>query len=177
MTMPDMPAWGDDARCFYSEIGAESADPVSVFDTCGRDDVSNESPGELYLRLEPRSRRSPRMRVLDAAGREEGIIRPEGLMPGVSYAMSRDGERVWTLSVRSIVRKHHALEWANADSWTFDTPFYWWQHLSGTSQGALRLFGGVGPMAQLWLIWIEPGWDTFDMLAAVAFLHRQWWHW
>ena len=28
---PCMPAWLDDARCYYSEIAGESSDPVSVF--------------------------------------------------------------------------------------------------------------------------------------------------
>ncbi len=174
-----MPAWWDDARCFYSEIGGDSADPVSVFAVpADLDEVSSESPGTLCLRLEPRARCSPRVRVLDAGGREQGIIRSEGLVPGVSYAMRRNGELVWKLSVRSIVRTRHALELANGDSWTFDTPFFWWQNLTGTAFGAPRLFGGlVVPTKSVWAMWIEPGRDTFDLLAAVAFLHRQYWHW
>jgi len=173
-----MPAWLDDARRYYSEIGGESADPVSVFDAADRDMVSSESPGTLCLRLEPRFRSSPLVRVLDAGGREEGIIRSEGLVPGVRYAMRRNGEAVWKLSVRSIVRKRHALELANGDSWTFDTPFFWWQwHLTGIAFGAPRLLGRVGPTMRLWFIYIEPGRDAFDLLAAVAFMHRQWWHW
>jgi hypothetical protein len=115
--------------------------------------------------------------VLDAGGREEGIIRPEGLVPGVRYAMRRNGEPVWMLSVRSIVRKRHVLELAHDHSWTFDTPFFWWQHLTGTALGVPRLLGGIGPVAWIWNMWIEPGRDTFELLAAVAFMHRQWFHW
>ena len=91
--------------------------------------------------------------------------------------MHRNGELVWMLSVRSVVRKRHRLELPNGDSWTFDTPFFWWQNLTGTTSGALRLLGGNGPTMRIWLIWIEPGRDTFDLLAAIAFLHRQYWHW
>jgi predicted nucleic acid-binding protein len=104
-----MPAWLDDARLYYSEIGEDSTQPVSVF-VSDSEEFSSESPGTLCLRLEPRSRYSPRMRVLDAGGRAEGIIRSEGLVPGVRYAMHRNGETVWMLSVRSIVRQRHALE-------------------------------------------------------------------
>ncbi len=172
-----MPAWFDDARWYYSRIGEESAQPVSVFMfPPDGDEVSSESPGTLCLRLESRFRYSPRLRVLDAGGREEGLIRPEGLVPGMRYAMRRNGEPVWILSVRSIVRKRHALELAHGDSWTFDTPFFWWQHLTGTAFGAPRLLGGVGPAIWIWVMFIEPGRDTLDLLSAVAFLHRQWFH-
>jgi hypothetical protein len=143
-----MPAWLDDARWYYSEIGGESGQPVSVFRS-DSDVVDSESPGTLCLRLEPRFRYSPRVRVLDAGGQEMGIIRPEGLAPGVRYAMRRDGELLWT-------------------------PFFWWQHLTGTTVGGPRLLGGLGPVGWIWMMWIEPGRDSFDLLAAVAFMHRQW---
>ncbi len=172
------PAWMDHARWYYSEIGGEeSADPVCVFDASDREEVNRESPGTLFLQLEPRYLASPRVRVLDAGGREQGFIRSEGLLPCLRYAMRRDGELVWMLSGRSIVRKRHVLVLANGDSWTFHTPFFWWQNLSGTTSGALGLFGGNGPTKRYWLVWIEPGKDSFDLLAAVAFLHRQYWHW
>jgi hypothetical protein len=170
-----MPDWLDDARWYYSMIGEESAQPVSVFSS-EDDKVSSESPGTLCLRLEPRFRYSSRLRVLDAGGREQGIIRSDGLVPFARYAMRRNREMVWKLSVRSIVRKRHALELANGDSWTFDTPFFWWQNLTGTACGAPRLFGHVASVMWIWLMWIEPGRDTFDVLAAVAFMHRQWFH-
>ncbi len=153
------------------------ADPVSVFDATGLDEVKSESSGTLCLRLEPRFLSSPRVRVLDAGGREQAIIRSEGLVPCVRYAMRRNGELVWKLTVRSIVRNRHVLELANGDSWAFDTPFYWWQNLTGTAFGARRLVGGlVVPTKRIWAMWIEPGRDSFDLLAAVAFMHRQYLH-
>lgn len=175
------PAWLDQARWYYSEIGdEESGDPVSVFDASGRDEVSSESPGRLYLRLEPRFRAAARVRVFDAGGLEQGVIRSEGLVPGVRFVMRRNGELVWKMSVRSIVRRRHVLELANGDSWMFETPFFWWQGLTGVAFGAPRLLGGLvweAPSHGLWAMWIEPGWDTFDLLAAVAFMHRQYVHW
>jgi hypothetical protein len=170
-----MPAWLNDARWYYSLIGAEFALPVSVFDATDCDEVSEESPGALCLHLEPQGHSSPRVRVLDAGGREVGTIRAEGLVPGVRYVMCRNGNPVWTLSVRSIVRKRHALAMADGDGWTFYTPFLWWYRLTGTILGVPRLVGTVGPMWWgVWQMWIEPGRDTIDLLAAVAFMHRQW---
>ncbi len=170
------PAWLDHARRYYSLIGEESVQPVSVFDATDGDEASSELPGTLCLRLEPRFRDSPRLRVLDAGGREGGVIHPERLVPGMRYAMRRNGELLWTQSVRSIACKRHALKLAHGDSWIFDTPFFWWQHLTGTAHGAPRLLGCVGPVMWMWLMWIEPGRDTSDLLAAVAFMHRQWFH-
>jgi hypothetical protein len=171
-----MPAWLEDAHWYYSQIGEGSADPVSVFLVDG-EELSDESSGTLCLRLVPRHRRSPRVTVLDADGCEQGLIRPDGLVAGLRYAMRRGGGLVWSLSVRSLVRKHYVLEWSRGASWAFDTPFYWWQGLTGTALGAPRVLGCIGPFAWIWLIWIEPGWDSLDVLAAVAFLHRQWFHW
>jgi hypothetical protein len=168
------PAWLNDASPFYSQIGGQSADPVSVFTAAGHEQVSSERPGTPVLYLEPLFRR---VRVLDADRLEQGIIRSEGIVPGVKYVMRRNGDPVWVLSVRSIVRKCHTLEPVAGEMWTFLTPFFWWQPLSGTVGGIQRLFGHVGPGKRLWFMWIEPGRDTRDLLAAVAFMHRTWWRW
>jgi hypothetical protein len=167
------PVWLDDARRYYSRIEEGEAQPVSVFDAGDNEVISGESPGTLCLYLEPRSRYSPRLRVLDAGGRERGLIRREGPVPGLRYAMLRDGDLAWTLTVKSIVRRRHALEMADGRSWRFDTPFFSLS-LTGTSLGAPRLIGVVPRTIHYWLVWIEPGWESLDLLAAVAFLHWQW---
>jgi hypothetical protein len=168
------PAWWPDARFYYSQIEKPSNDPATVFVAPDVEPITSENPGQPFLNLEPRSR-SVHVRTPD--GRECGIIRSEGIVPGIRYVMRRNGDLVWTLSVRSFVRKHHALEPAVGDTWTFDTPFYWWQHLTGSVNGVPRLLGRVGPSKRLWSIAVEPGRDTEDVLAAVAFLHRKWWRW
>ena len=76
---------------------------------------------------------------------------------------------------RSIVRSRYVLKQANGDSWTFRTPFFSIQ-VMGSAQNAPRLLGNVGSANQVWLLWIEPGWDSIDLLAAAAFMHRQWIH-
>jgi hypothetical protein len=174
LTQSSQPAWLNDARRCYSEIGGQSGDPVSVFSTAGDEEVSSERPGTPCLYLEPHFRL---VRVLDADKREQGIVRSEGIVPGVKYVMRRNGDPVWVLSVRSIVRKRHTLEPVAGEMWTFHTPFFWWQHLSGTVGGAPKLLGRVVSTKRLWFMWVEPGRDTRDLLAAVAFMHRKWWRW
>ena len=76
-----LPDWLNDARWYYSKIRGDelslvedlrSADPVSVFTAPDCAEVSSAKPGAPCLHLEPRFRL---VRVLDADGREEGVIR------------------------------------------------------------------------------------------------------
>jgi len=160
-----------EARVFYSKIEGSSNDPVSVF-IPPDGDVTDESPGTLRLRLRPTGRS---LEVLDHKGSAEGVIRSEGLLPGLRYVMRRNENPVWVLSLRSMVRKRHQLQLAEGETWTFDTPFYWWQHLTGSLAGAPKLTGYVGPSKRLWLFGFEPNRETNDLLAAVALMHRNWW--
>jgi hypothetical protein len=97
-------------------------------------------------------------------------------LPGLKSAMIRGDRVVWMLSVRSLVRKRLRLVVPDGDTWVFDTPFFWRQGLSGRAGGMPRLLGRVGPRKSVWLMWVEPGRDTLDLLAAVGSMHRSWWH-
>lgn len=170
---PDPPAWLSDARVFYSRIEEGSKYPVSVF-IPPDGEVSARNPGTLRLRLQPSGRS---LKVLDHQGSDEGVIRDEGLVRGIRYVMRRDENPVWMLSIRSVARKRHRLRLTDGETWTFDTPFYWWQRLTGTRAGAPGLIGHVGPSKRVWIFRIEPGRETDDVLAAVALMHRNWWRW
>ena len=123
MKNPDGPTWLRSGHRYYSQIGPESTDPVTVF-SAGDEDVSSEKPGTPCVHLEPGFRV---VRVLEADRQERGVIRAEGLLSLGRYVMRQGGEVVWVLSVRSVVRKHHALCPVVGDQWTFATPFFWWQ--------------------------------------------------
>jgi hypothetical protein len=172
-----IPAWIDDSRWYYTAIEGDSSDPVFVYALPDdQDEVSPDSPGTLCLRLEPRFHYSPRMRVLGPDGGEHGVIRRVGPVPFLSYAMYRGDSRLWKLSVRSVFRHRYELALAHGDPWWFDTPWFTRLKVTGNARGAPRLLGCIGPSTRYWLMRIEPGWDAFHVLAAVAFLHRQWWH-
>ena len=171
---PAPPAWLDEARPYYSRVGTAPALPVSVYDATGLDTFSEESPGRFCLRLEARSYWSPRVNVLDAGGEALGAIRPTGLVPGRGYAMSRGDDPVWTMAVRNLVRTRHSLVTAGGDRWTIVTPFFARLDIVGGRDGVPGLLGRIH--SNWWGIWlwkIEPGRDTSDLLAALAFLHRQ----
>ena len=173
MKNPGEATWLNSGHRYYSQIGPESTDPVTIF-SAADEDVSHQKPGTPCVHLEPGFRL---VRVLDADKRERGVIRSEGFMPLGRHVMRVGPEVLWVLSVRSVVRKHHTLRPAVGNQWTFDTPFFWWQQLSGSVSGTPKLLGRVGPTKRLWLMMIEAGCDTLDVLAAVAFMHRKWWRW
>ena len=170
----DHPAWLASGRHYYSKIDWDRTDPVSVFRADNQEEVSSSNPGMLCLSLQASGRV---VRVVNAAGHEEGVISPIGTVPGVRYAMHRNGRPVWVLSVRSLVRKRHRLEPTSGETWIFETPFFWQRQVIGSINGVPKLLGYVGPTKMFWLMWIEPGNDTLDVLSAVAFMHRNWWRW
>jgi hypothetical protein len=169
----ERPPWLSKARVFYSRIEQGPKGPVSVFIPPDAE-VTDENPGTLRVRLRPSGRS---LEVIDHHGSKQGAIRSEGLVRGIDYVLRRNETSVWILSLRSMVRKRHRLRLADDETWTFDTPFYWWQHLTGSVEGAPRLIGHVGPSKRFWLFGVEPDRESKDLLAAVALMHRNWWRW
>jgi hypothetical protein len=82
-------------------------------------------------------------------------IRSEGLVPGVRFVMRRNDAPKWAVTVRSFARKRHQLNIVDSDLWTFDTPFFWWQHLSGKVGGEEGLAGGLGASTRNWGFVVE----------------------
>ncbi len=161
----DIPDWMDRAARYYSMIEDDRRDSVRLMG-----DATEKTPGTLRLRLVAAFRR---VRVLDAAGQEIGLIRPRP--PGLGFTMRRGGSSVWTVSSRSLVMRRHALTFSNGDRWNVHTPFYWWRNIVAEHGGATHVLGQVGHIKRFWLLWVEPGRDDHDLLAALAFMHRRWW--
>lgn len=168
------PGWLNDAQqWYYSQIDYRPR-RVTILAAADGQEVSDGTPGTPILRLDLRFGTA---RIVGVDERDHGVIRSEGTVPGLRFTMRRNDTLVWALTVRSIVRKRHQLAITDGDTWTFDTPFYWWQHLTGAVAGEPKLLGGVGPSKQYWGFWVEPARDTPDLLAAVAFMHWKWWRW
>jgi hypothetical protein len=165
--------WVTHAHRYYSAIGPDSRDSVTIFQLDDNEATNGESPrGAFVLRLQSRLRY---LAVLDSQGGEQGLICTR--IPRFSYVMTRGSVPVWRLTVHSVVRKRHKLSYASGAKWLFDTPFYWRQHVNGRNNGQVALLGHVGPRKRYWFFSVRPGDDTFDLLAGVSCLHRNWWHW
>src|SRR5258705_8419754 len=118
------PEWIDGACRYYSEIERDRKDSVRMMRPPDEGDASNMNPGTLCMRLAPGFRE---VRVLDAAGNDEGVIRPRGL--GFGYSMRRSGCSVWTVANRSAVIRRHVLEFFRGGTWGVRTPFFWWVNI------------------------------------------------
>ena len=164
------PEWIDVASRYYSKIERDWRDSVRVMRPPDEGDASDTNPGTLCMRLAAGFRE---VRVLDAVGNEEGVIRPRG--PGFGYEMRRSGQSVWTVSNRSVFMRRHLLEFSGGGTWDVRTPFFWWMNIVWSEGGKTHALGQVGPRKWLWFLWIEPGRDDRDVLSALAFMHRRWW--
>ena len=169
------PDWWERAKFYYSEIDLRPGPPARLFSPPEDREITPSTPGTLLLSLE---RRHSDLRVLDSHRQELGVIRSQGFIPAAKYVMYRDGVPVWILSVRSVVRKRQVLS-LDGERWTFHTPFFWWHHfMTGATDGASRVIAWFpAPTKTIWGIAIEPGRDSLDLLAAVAFMHRNWLFW
>src|SRR5262245_37809558 len=107
-----VPQWLDTAESYYSQILGGASDPVTVYSYADGQEVSSTAPGRPRLHLV----RSPGgMVVRDGDQQEIGIIK--FAVPGVRYVMSQGDRVVWTLSVRSWLRKHWCLDVAGSETW------------------------------------------------------------
>jgi len=163
-----IPDWMDSASRYYSLIEGDFRS-VRVMKPPADVDASDQHPGTLCLQLVATFRQ---VRILDATGHEEGVIRSRG--PGLGYAMHRRGVRVWTVATRSLVLRRHTLRFAAGETWDIRTPFFWWMNILGTQDGTTRVLGEIGPTKRFWFLWVEPGKDHHDLLAAVGFMHLRW---
>ena len=108
--------------------------------------------------------------VSDGAGHVR--IRREARRPFSRHLFTRDGQVGWTLSTSPILRHRHTLVLESGAHWFLRTPFFS-TRVSGTSRGGLRLAGQV-QRATEWHFALPHGCDAADFLAALGFLHRQW---
>jgi hypothetical protein len=111
--------------------------------------------------------------VLDAVDHETGLIRTEQGLLFPKYALYQDSTILWTLSVRSVFRNRHTLQLAEDTRWDVRTPFFS-THFEGRAADGSRVLGRVGQHVSEWLWLVNPDRDSQPLLAAVAFMHRQW---
>ena|SRR5438093_549380 len=100
-------------------------------------------------------------------------IRAEGGMLRSRHSLFQNESPIWRLSVRSILRRRHELQFMSGETWSLQTPFFS-VFFGGTAQDESRLLGRVGRSTEEWFFLVEPGKETMELLAAIAFLHCQW---
>ena len=154
--------WIAHAREYCSRIDHGSATNVRVF-----------RRGETTLCLVLKRESARAIALLDAVDHQTGLIRTEQRFLLPKYALYQDSIIVWTLCVRSIFRNRHTLELAKNTTWNVRTPFFS-THFEGDAQDGSRVLGRVGQRVSEWLRLVHPDRDSEPFLAALAFMHRQW---
>jgi uncharacterized protein (DUF2344 family) len=85
--------------------------------------------------------------------------------------MVHEGRPVCTIRQRSLLRNHFALDFTNGQKWRFRMPLF------------TAVFRGVSETGEavrvrvrthnLWYVFVEPKADTPQLVAALAFIHRE----
>ena len=88
------------------------------------------------------------------------------------HSLFQNESPIWRLSVRSILRRRHELQFMSGETWSLQTPFFS-VFFGGTAQDESRLLGRVGRSTEEWFFLVEPGKETMELLTAIAFLHCQ----
>ncbi|MEI6862608.1 MAG: hypothetical protein WCL04_10205 [Verrucomicrobiota bacterium] len=100
------------------------------------------------------------------------IRRHSRLLP--SFEMIEDGQVIGKITLCSVLRNKYTFELRSGPTWTFRMPLFT-VHFPGESSEGKQIWIIVGPSKKQWNVLIQPGADSLQLLAFLAFVHREWW--
>jgi hypothetical protein len=112
--------------------------------------------------------------VTDGNGKAELIIRRESLFPSVFHILEAN-KHIGRIRTLSILRNKYMIEIEGENCWTFQMPLFTARFWGGSHTGA-EMWVAVGPSMMEWNILIKPGVNDRHLLAALAFIHSEWWN-
>ena len=97
-------------------------------------------------------------------------------LPGIlsRFAIIQDGQTVGRITYRNVVRTHSILDLAGGLTWNFRQRLFN-IYFYGDSNTGQRLWVHVGPSTRRWNMLLPPDTSDVRLLAALAFLHREYW--
>lgn len=109
--------------------------------------------------------------ISDTAGQEVFRVRRERRLPRAQFVMVENGRLVCTLRQQSLLLNKYTLDFAGGPQWTFHMPLFT-VNFNGVSET------GATVRARLWThnIWyveIDSAADRPQLVAALAFIHRE----
>lgn len=116
----------------------------------------------------------PDFAITDADGQAELVIRRVSFVPSVFHILH--GNHV-TGQIRrcSVLRNKYAVDIHGVNSWTFQMPLFTLQFY-GDSETGTDIWVAVGPSKMDWKILIRPGVSDHQLVAALVFIHTEWWN-
>lgn len=114
--------------------------------------------------------------VISAEGepKDELVIRRISFLPS-AFKIMEAGNSVGTIRMRSFLRIRYAIEIPGAESLTFRLSLFTVRFWGG-SAGGTAVWALVGPSKMQWNVLIRPGLDSRKLMAAIAFIHNEWWN-
>jgi len=113
--------------------------------------------------------------VIAEPNTEHGIIvRRASFIPSV-FDIIESGARIGRVRLSSVLRNKYSISIDGLDSWTFRMPLYTIRFY-GDSSSTTDIWVVVGPSKTEWSILIRAGVNEWPLVAALAFIHNEWWH-
>lgn len=112
--------------------------------------------------------------VADPETKGELIIRRASFVPPVFHIMEA-GNVIGQIRLRSILRNKYTINLGDTGVWTFRMPLFTIRFWGASAVGA-GVWVAVGPSKMEWKILIKPGLNDRLLVAALAFIHNEWWN-
>jgi hypothetical protein len=104
----------------------------------------------------------------------ELIIRRASFIPPL-FNIIEAGTIIGRIGMRSIFRNKYAIDIDGVNSWTFRMPLFTIS-FHGDSSAGTEIWVVLGPSKREWNILIKPGVKEQPLVAALSFIHAEWWN-
>lgn len=113
----------------------------------------------------------PDFLVSDKSGKEIFRINCDRRWPLASFTMIEKDAPLCSIRLQSVLRNKYTLHFANGQKWIYHMPLFT-VIFKGTSEAGGQIHVRLRTH-QVWQIWVTPESDTPELIAAIAFLHRE----
>jgi len=115
--------------------------------------------------------RLPDFVVYDPDKRERFRVKRVRRLPTARFVMTENGQPICTIGQRSILLNRYRLDFTSSEKWTFHMPLFT-IYFKGWSQTGDKVFVRL-ETHNTWFLQIDEGRDSPQLLAALAFIHRE----
>ena len=117
--------------------------------------------------------RKPDFILSDTEHREIIRISRERRFPA-RFSIVEKNQTVGHIALSSLLRNSYSVEFSDSPGWLFHLRLFTvWFH--GESSAGKHVWIRMGPTKRQWNLLVEPEADNVHLLAALAFIHREWW--
>lgn len=102
------------------------------------------------------------------------VIRRASFVPP-AFTMLEAEERIGRIGLTSPLRNKYSISISGEEPLTFRMPLFSVRFSGGSSVGA-QVWGIVGPSKMEWNILVKPRPDDRRLVAALSFIHGEWWN-